>query len=304
MAKVASGVKKTYLADSNPKSVAVGDLNNDARTDIIVANQGSNIISVLLGFGDGTFRDAMVYSTGSRPIFVAAADFNNDNRLDIAVANYWSDNVGVFLGYVDITFLSQTNLTIGSASGQRPLVVADFNNDSHMDIAVSHSGTDIISIFLGYGNISFADQRTCSTGSLSSPYSIAAGDLNNDSWVDIVVANYGTNNIGVFLGYGNGSFMNLSVLSTGFGSSPYPVAVADFNNDTLLDIVVANQGTNNIDLFLGQGNGLFADRMMIAIEYECLPLSVIIGDFNNDQLLDIAVENNGTDNVNILLQTC
>jgi hypothetical protein len=77
-----------------------------------------------------------------------------------------------------------------------------------MDIAVSHSGTGIISIFLGYGNLTFTDQKTCSTGSLSSPYSIAVGDLNNDTLVDMVVANYGTDSVGVFLGYGNGSFMN------------------------------------------------------------------------------------------------
>ena len=246
----------------------------------------------------------MNYPTGSRPKFIAVADFNKDNRLDIAVANYWSHNVGVFLGYVDITFLSQTNLTTSNASGQRSLVVADFNNDDHIDIAVSHSGADIISIFLGYGNISFADERTFATGSSSSPYSIAAGDLNNDTLVDIVVANYGRDNVGVFLGYGNGSFVNHSVLPTGFGSRPYAVTVADFNNDTLLDVVVANQGTNNIGIFLGYGNGLFADQMAVAIEYGSLPFSVIAGDFNNDQLLDMAIGNNGTDSVNILLQTC
>ena len=91
----------------------------------------------------------------------------------------------------------------------------------------------------------------------------------------MVVANYGTDNVGVFL-----------------------------NNDTLLDIVVAKQGTNNVGVFLGSGNGLFADQMMVVIEYGSLPFSVVVGDFNNDQLLDMAVGNSETDNINILLQTC
>ena len=290
--------------NTRPTSIAVGDFNSDTGLDVVVTRLESNTIIVLLGFGDGIFWDATTYSTGSRPIFVAVADFNEDNRLDIAVANYWSDNVCVFLGYVDSALVSGIDLTTGNASGQRSLVVADFNNDTHVDIAISHSGSESISIFLGYGNISFTDQMTCSTGSSSLPYSIAAGDLNNDSRADLVVANYGTDNVGVFLGYGSGSFMNQSVLSTGFGNRPYSVAVADFNNDSLLDILVANHGTNNIGIFLGYGNGLFADQMMVAIEYGSLPFSVVVRDFNNDQLLDMAVENSGTDNVNILLQTC
>jgi FG-GAP-like repeat len=122
--------------------------------------------------------------------------------------------------------------------------------------------------------------------------------------MDIVVANHGTDSVGVFLGYGNGSFMNQSLHPTGFGSRPYSVSVIDINNDTLLDIVVANQGTNNIGIFLGYGNGLFADQMLVALEYGSLPFSVIVGDFNNDQLLDMAVGNSGTDNIDILLQTC
>ncbi|CAF4932984.1 unnamed protein product, partial [Rotaria sp. Silwood1] len=108
------------------------------------------------------------------------------------------------------------------------------------------------------GNISFANQVTYSTGLSSFPYSIAVHDFNNDSRLDIVVANYGSNNVGIFLGYGNGSFTNQTTYPTGSNSDPYSVAVDDFNNDTIPDIVVANHGTNNLGVFLGYGNGAFA----------------------------------------------
>jgi hypothetical protein len=173
-----------------------------------------------------------------------------------------------------------------------------------MDIGVANSGTDNIGIFLGYGNISFANQVTYSTGLYSSPYSVTVGDFNNDTGLDIVAANYGSDNVGVFLGYGNGSFRNQRTYSTGSGPSPYSVAVGDFNNDTLLDIVVANYSTNNLCVFLGYGNGTFTSLILFSTDYGSHPFSVVVGDFNKDEKLDFAVANDGTDSLNILLQTC
>jgi hypothetical protein len=171
-----------------------------------------------------------------------------------------------------------------------------------MDIGVANPGNNNIGIFLGYGNMSFANQMTYSTGSGSSPQSVAVGDFNNDTRLDIVVANFGYGNVGIFIGYGNGSFENQTTYLT--GAEPYSVAVGDFNNDTILDIVVANQGTNNLGVLLGHGNGMFESVMLVSMNYGSRPFSVVVGDFNNDRKLDLAVANNGTDSLNILLQTC
>ena len=94
--------------------------------------------------------------------------------------------------------------------------------------------------FLTYRNHSFSSQTTYTTTGLDSePESIVIADFNNDSRLDIVVANYWTNNIGIFIGYGNGTFSTQTTYSTGSDSGPYSVAVGDFNNDRRLDIVVA-----------------------------------------------------------------
>ncbi|CAF1340994.1 unnamed protein product [Rotaria sordida] len=142
-------------------------------------------------------------------------------------------------------------LMTGNGSRPQALVISDFNNDGLMDIGVVNSLTHSIGIFLGYGNISFTNQATYSTRPYLSPCTMAVGDLNNDTRVDIVFGSCNSDNIGVFLGYGNGSFGNLMAYSTGSYSSRYSLAVGDLNNDTIQDIVIANHDNNNLGVFLG-----------------------------------------------------
>ena len=55
-------------------NASIGDLNGDGRTDLAIANQNGNNVSVLLGYGDGTFAAAVNYAAGSTPVFVAIGD--------------------------------------------------------------------------------------------------------------------------------------------------------------------------------------------------------------------------------------
>ena len=61
---------------------------------------------------------------------------------------------------------------------------------------------------------------------------VAIGDFNNDSLPDIVVANYDSSSVGIFLGYRNGTFSNQMTYSTGTDSTPVSIAIGDFNNDS------------------------------------------------------------------------
>jgi hypothetical protein len=193
-------------------------------------------------------------------------------------------------------------LTTGDGSRPQSFAIGDFNNDDRIDIVVVNSGINNIGIFLGYGNKSFAYQMTYLTDFY--PLSAAVGYFNNDIRLDIVVANSLSDSVGVFLGYGNGSFSSQKTFTTGSNSRPYSVAVSDFNNDTFADIIVANHGTNNVGVLLGYGNGRFGDIKVFSMGYGSLPFSIIVGDFNNDEKLDFAVANEGTDDLKILLQSC
>ena len=77
--------------------MAVGDFNGDGKPDLVVTNQGSDNVSVLLGNGDGTFQGRMNFSAGSGADGVAVGDFNGDGMPDLAVANTASNNVSILL---------------------------------------------------------------------------------------------------------------------------------------------------------------------------------------------------------------
>ncbi len=111
-------------------------------------------------------------------------------------------------------------------------------------------------IFLGkLCTLILKSEALSSIGYDSHPHSVVVSDVNNEGHPDIVVPNSGTNNIGIFLRHGNDSFIDQMTYSTGSGSVPYAVTIADFNNDRRMDTAVANFDTNYIGVFLGTGNG-------------------------------------------------
>ena len=82
-----------FTTGTNPKSVAVADVSGDGLPDLVVANYGSNSVSVLLGNGNGTFQTAHNFTTGTQPIAVAVTDVNNDGHPDLLVANSGGNTV-------------------------------------------------------------------------------------------------------------------------------------------------------------------------------------------------------------------
>ena len=143
--------------------------------------------------------------------------------------------------------------------------------------------------------VSFAPAVNYPVGGV--PHSVAVGDFNGDGKLDLVTANWESNNVSVLVGNGNGTFsaaMNFSV-----GQRPRYVVVADFNGDGKLDLAVANEITRNVSVLLGNGNGTFGAATYFPLGRS--PEWLTVGDFNGDGKLDLATPNKQSDDVSVLL---
>jgi len=115
----------SFSVGSTPYSVAAGDFDGDAKLDLVVANSGSNNVSVLHGDGAGSFATAVNFSVGSAPRGVVVGDFNLDTRLDIATANRGTNDVSLLLGQAP----PETSVEVSGSN----LVVTDINGGTTSD---------------------------------------------------------------------------------------------------------------------------------------------------------------------------
>ncbi len=284
----------------NPSAIAAGDFNGDGMLDLAITNLGNDNLTILLGNGDGTFRAAASPATGGQPVAVATGDLNSDGKLDLAVVNQGSYNVTILLGNGDGTF-SPASASADTGAVPEAITVGDFNGDGKLDLAVTNSANSNVSILLGNGDGTFTSAAAApATG--PSPYAIAAGDFNGDGKLDLAVVNQGDCGLTILLGNGDGTFTPAAASAVPPGISNYSIAVADFNADGKPDLAVANNGSGQATILLGNGDGTFAPTASPPVT-GANPWGVAAGDFNGDGRIDLVTANSGSNSVSVMLQS-
>ena len=287
------GVQQNFPTGSQPRSVAIADLNGDIRLDLTVVNAGNNTVGVMLGNGNGTFQPQRTFSTGATPFSVFVSDVNSDGKPDLLVSNNFGNSVSLLLGNGDGTFVAQTTFAAGTTA--RFVAVADVNGDGKPDVLVANYGSSTVSVLLGNGNGTFQSQQTYATG--TKPSSIAVSDFNKDGKIDLAIANKGSNTLGILLGNGNGTFEGQKTFAT--GNLPFSVAAGDLNSDGNIDLAVADETSNAVSILLGNGNGTFQTQQTFAVG--SIPAALAISDFNGDGKPDLAVANYTSNSISVLL---
>ena len=196
--------------------------------------------------------------------------------------------------------------TTNYASGVGPagIASADFNNDSVPDLVTANQTANTASILLGNGDGTFQTNVDYPVSQL--PVAVATGDFNDDGNMDIAVVNScgsdstcksGVGSVSILLGNGDGTFGAKTDFPT--GNFPTSIAVADFNDDGFLDLVVTNNKGNTVSILLGNGDGTF--QTQVPYFTATGPISVTTADFNLDGFIDLAVADNTANTVSILL---
>jgi Flp pilus assembly secretin CpaC len=317
-----------YGVGASPAALALGVFNNSGgHQDLVVANHGDSTISILPGAGDGTFGKGTaitipaitlpggtISTIASTPSAVAVGDFDGDRNLDIAVLDSANNNVAILFGDGQGNFAAPTPATT-YATGTNPvaLIASDLNGDGVPDLAVVNQGSGTVSILLNKATAaSRANAFSAKTDYVVgiTPKAIASGDFNADGRPDIVVTNSADSTVSVLLQQNGGTSATLGLFApavkydTGIG--PAGIAIADFNQDGIEDLAVANNGASpgSVSILQGSGTAGKGDGTFLThSEFQAGAGStgIVAADFTGDGVPDLAVTSQTDNNLDILI---
>ena len=309
-------------------SQVVGDFNNNGIEDLAAVSNQS--VYIVRNNGSGVLSLIHTYTLQQPGYAIVTGDFNGDGNLDLVVFGTDSAtgdwNYSVLLGNGDGSFQSPVFYaeSVQTTAQSYSVVVADFNNDKKLDIAVT-SGNQTLALLVGKGDGTFAAPSYVFDGGASS---LVSADFNGDGKADIAA---GGPPLAILFGNGDGTFQtavfptslqNFGVqftadlnndgkpdlvdgyqvaLGNGDGtftllpSLPNQVnAIADFNGDGIPDVFVTEYYrafVNANGVMLGNGDGTFGPLINVPTQgtlYPNLaPLAVLVADMNGDGLPDI-----------------
>ena len=275
------------------------------------------------------FELAPAQSVRAGAYSVQVADLNNDGSLDIVTTDgRYGRGVSVVLnktkpGRTNLAFTAEQWFSTGYAS--RSIAAADFNADGRVDLATPNLMSSTVSVLLnltepGSDTLNLLSRQDFAAQTY--PFFAAAGDINGDGRPDLVVANQHSNYVSVFLNTTTGSNTvsfaarqdfqsNDAVHNPASGDYSQSAAITDINGDGRLDVACVNPTERTVSVLLnttapGAGEASFSPWQ----EFDTgpawgsvMPVSVSAGDINGDNRPDLAVANELTDTVSILLNT-
>ena len=319
--------KVDFTTGTTPEFVAMNDLDGDGKPDMIVANAGTNNMSVFRNtstsglVNTGTFAAKVDIAVGFRPYGIAVGDIDADGLPDLAVITYGTGSISVFRNKStvgNISFDAKVDFVIGVNANPYTIVMKDLDGDGKPDLC-AYGLSAVVSIFLNKassGSItsaSFASKLDINLG--TGIVNIAISDIDGDGKPDFIGPNYTTSAASICRNtstIGNVSFATKVDFAS--GNQPLFVTIGDIDADGKPDVVVANSTLPNVSVLHNtsvSGTVNFDSKVNFSTGSVVNPVLpgqynwhlIALGDFDGDSKPDIAVINNNTTNVSILRNT-
>ncbi|HOV32594.1 MAG TPA: FG-GAP-like repeat-containing protein [Candidatus Hydrogenedens sp.] len=310
----------------NPWAIAVADLNGDSIPDIVTADRGemrnpreekpaNDELSILLS--QGVLNYVKLHpspKTDFAPYALAIANMDSLKWLDIVVVNFLAkknQDIQILHNLKEENIftassikipddnLAYTRLTDGdeqplfTTPGLTSLIVSDINKDELKDVITTGWCSDIVAVLLGDSKEELVLHQIISTP--GGPRALAISDFDSDNYIDLVVAMFNSGELLFLKGNNEFKFNEYSRLLTR-GSQPNHVAIADFNSDGKRDIAISHRKINQpIEILYGDSepftfrlsNTFYFNSKNPEINTEIMDM--LVADFNNDTLPDIAL---------------
>ncbi|SVB81191.1 uncharacterized protein METZ01_LOCUS234045, partial [marine metagenome] len=179
--------------------------------------------------------------------------------------------------------LFTSNFVMETGAEPSFMISEDFNRDGEIDLVATNSGDNTLSYFKGNGDGTFKDQIIMKTG--EDPICVVTADFNNNGYLDLAVLNYRDQTINIFFNSRFGNFKRKGITLKP-GKIPINMVSGDFDRDGINDLAVTMR-YHKVVILLGKGKGRFKNP--VAIKVKGQPTAIVIGDYDKNKVVDIAV---------------
>jgi large repetitive protein len=304
------------------------DFDGDGHLDLLVSETKGKKLLFYRGLGDGTFLAAREQTTGTDIGGYKVADLNGNGTLDLVAMRADGFAFGVLLGNGDGTFQPYAEFSTHTGyTVNHNFAIGDLNGDGHVDFVSGNHATRMLNVYLGNGDGTFtrgvdlASRGTFSDNPavLDWPMALVIGDFSGNGHADIAYTTYSNSGFGVGFGggialyEGDGSgatFTWSTAVNVAMSQTPQNIhgdaQPVDLNGDGHLDLVFTGPGewgnfAPGVNVALNDGTGRFTSTFWIDSNMGTHPqpsnlnngLGVLVGDFNNDGMLDLLTARSG-----------
>lgn len=239
--------------------IAHGDFNGDGRLDLVVDSWEDHAMEVLWGDKqEGFITPGAIFTVG--PIMTIprfkVVDVNHDENADILISSQGGKAVNIVLGDGTGGFTPAPYSPIAVAGHVYAMAIRDIDKDGVADLLIPHTrgqdsstAVDGLTVFLGMAEGGFNSSANTYSFDGRFPVNIGVGDVNADTWQDVILLHQSSHNITMLLGSNQG-LLEAPYGPVPVGRQPYGMDVGDLNHDGRADVVVSSTVDNEFLVLL------------------------------------------------------